>query len=560
MLLGVEASSLQQLERRSPARRAPFRGLSGQRPHVICGSEIADDVVRRVVSQVLDQVEPRGPSRVEELVHETIYCEEQRLAALGAQDPRAAEDAAFVVALRHDLARADEQKLRELVAGIVARYVGEIGGRFDPRVYQLVTRVLPRALGAALHGDLDERVKIDGEVGALRALARVGTVVLAPNHVSNLDSVLVGWAIHRLGLPPFAYAAGLNLFTSAIVGFFMRNLGAYTVDRKKTDPLYKATLEEYSTVLLERGQHSLVFPGGTRSRSGALPGKLKLGLLGTAPVAYRRCAERGTPRPVFVVPCTLTYPLVLEASSLVLEFLRTEGGPHYLDLADEFERPRRWIDFIRGVLELDLVIHLRVGAALDVVGNHVDEQGASLDPHGRPTDLQRYFTADGALAADHARDAEYTRHVSTRLMEAYARDSFALPTSVLALVLLERLRLDQAQNDLFRLLRALGSDATVPWDVAVADVERACAEIERLAERGAIQMSHDLRAPAPVVVERALDTFARYHARPVVTRRGDRVVVSDANLLFYYRNWLEGRGLAGAPALLSEAGHPRRLR
>jgi hypothetical protein len=62
------------------------------------------------------------------------------------------------------------------------------------------------------------------------------------------------------------------------------------------------------------------------------------------------------------------------------------------------------------------------------------------------------------------------------------------------------------------------------------------------------------------VVARALDTFARYHARPVVTRRGDRLVVTDANLLLYYRNWLEGRGLAGAPALLSESGHPRRLR
>ena len=559
MLPGVQASSLRELERRTPARHVPSRGAARQWPHVISGDEIADDVIRRVTAQVLDRVEPHGPARVEELVHETIYCEEQRLAALGAQDPRAAGDAAFVAGLRHDLARAEGHELRELVAAIVTRYVAEIGGRFDARVYQLVTRVLPRALGTALHGDLDERVRIDGEVGALRTLARIGTVVLAPNHVSNLDSVLVGWAIHRLGLPPFAYAAGLNLFTSAIVGFFMRNLGAYTVDRKKTDPLYGATLKEYATALLERGQHSLVFPGGTRSRSGAPPAKLKLGLLGTGPVAYRRCAERGTPRPVFVVPCTLTYPLVLEASTLVEEFLRTEGGAHYLDLADEFERPRRWIDFIRGVLELDLVIHLRIGAALDVVGNPVDAEGASLDPHGRRTDLRRYFTVDGELAADDARDAEYTRFVATRLMHAYRRDAFALPTSVLALVLLERLRVEHAQGDLFRLLRVLG-DATVPWDVAVADVERACTEVARLANGGELQMSHDLRGPAPVVVARALDTFARYHARPVVTRRGDRLVVTDPNLLLYYRNWLEGRGLGGAPALLSESGHPRRLR
>lgn len=493
-------------------------------------------------------------------MQETIYREEQRLAAVSEEQPRDADDAAFVTSLRRDLARAGPERQRELVARIVARYTDEIGGQFDPRVYEFATRLIPRVLGAALKGDLDERVRIDGEVGALRTLARAGTVVLAPNHLSNLDSVIVGWAIHRLGLPPFAYAAGLNLFTSAIVGFFLRNLGAYTVDRKKTDPLYKATLREYATVLLEHGQHSLVFPGGTRTRSGAPPGKLKLGLLGTAPVAYRHAAKAGTARPVFIVPCTLTYPLVLEASSLVDQFLRTEGGAHYVDLADEFERPRRWIDFIRGVLELDLVIHLRVGAALDVVGNDVDEQGSSLDPQGRPIDLLRYFTVDGEPVADRARDADYTRLVATRLMQAHRRDAFALPSSVLAFALFERLRLDRGQSDLFRLLRALGNEATVPWSVAVADVERACTALEQLAGRGEIQISSDLRADASVVVSRALSTFAQYHTRPVVKRNGDRLLVSDANLLFYYRNALEGRGLLGAPELLSESGHPQRIR
>src|SRR5690606_36091298 len=146
----------------------------------------------------------------------------------------------------------------------------------------------------------------------------------------------------------------------------------------------------------------------------------------------------------------------------------------------------------------------------------------------------------GELAEDAARDAEYTRLVAARLMQAHERDSFALPTSVLAFALFERLRRERAQGDLFRLLRALETEATVPWRVAVADVERACAEVARLADRGAIQMSPDLRAPASVVVERALDTFARYHTRPVVTRRVDRLVASDPNLLFYYRNWLEG--------------------
>ena len=40
-------------------------------------------------------------------------------------------------------------------------------------------------------------------------------------------------ALFRLGLPPYTYGAGLNLFSNKMIGFFMHNLGAYKVDRRK---------------------------------------------------------------------------------------------------------------------------------------------------------------------------------------------------------------------------------------------------------------------------------------------------------------------------------------
>ena len=196
---------------------------------------------------------------------------------------------------------------------------------------------------------------------ALRASARAGTLVFVPTHVSNLDSLLLGYSIYALGLPPVAYGAGLNLFTNALTGYFMRNLGAFTVDRKKEDPLYRAAVKEYMTVLLEHGQHTLFFPGGTRSRSGAIEQQLKLGFLGTAVTAFRNRRARD-PRspPIFIVPCTLSYPLVLEASSLVEQYLQAEGGPHFVDVRDEFERPERWFDFLLQLAELDVRVHVRL--------------------------------------------------------------------------------------------------------------------------------------------------------------------------------------------------------
>src|SRR5262249_50093218 len=224
-----------------------------------------------------------GEGWLEEVAYETLYTERSRLAEAGPDLPPGL-DRTFISWLRAELARGDEERSRDLVRAIVEYYVREIAGHFDRRVYGVAVQVVPRAVSALLHGaplrggglfDIDDRVLIEGEVAALQALARVGTVILAPTHVSNLDSLVMGWIIHRLGMPPFAYGAGLNLFSRAVIGFFMRHLGAYTIDRRKTDPLYRATLKEYATVLLARGQHNLLFPGGTRSRSGAVERTLK---------------------------------------------------------------------------------------------------------------------------------------------------------------------------------------------------------------------------------------------------------------------------------------------
>ena len=87
---------------------------------------------------------------------------------------------------------------------------------------------------------------------------------MVPTHFSNLDSILIGWVIHVLGLPPFIYGAGLNLFNIKILAYFMNSLGAYKVDRRKKNPIYLEALKSYSNLAIQEGAHSLFFPGGTR--------------------------------------------------------------------------------------------------------------------------------------------------------------------------------------------------------------------------------------------------------------------------------------------------------
>src|SRR5690606_23791415 len=160
-----------------------------------------------------------------------------------------------------------------------------------------------------------------------------------PTHSSNMDSIVLGFALREAMLPPVTYGAGKNLFSNPFISFFMHNLGAYRVDRRLKFALYKDVLKEYSTVLLERGFHSLFFPGGTRNRSNRVEDHLKLGLLGTGLAAYRNSLRAGAPsRRIYVVPATINYRLVLEAETLIEDYLEETGRSRYIIEDDEFSR------------------------------------------------------------------------------------------------------------------------------------------------------------------------------------------------------------------------------
>jgi glycerol-3-phosphate O-acyltransferase len=532
---------------------------------------IEDEVVARVVEAVLGPPGEQAQRPIDEVIKSTVYHERSRLLRAG-DDERARADRAFVARVLHELPHATPGRERATVREIVERYVSEIAGHFDPRVYLFATRVLPHGLSALmqrfsprgllreLRGEtaVDEHILIEGEVEPLRELVRRGTVILVPTHSSNLDSLLIGHVIHRMGLPPFVYGAGLNLFTNPTTSFFMHNLGAYTVDRTKTDPLYRDTLKEYATVSLELGQHNLFFPGGTRSRSGELETRVKLGLLGTSLAAYRNNLLRGKESPgIFIVPCTIAYPLVLEAATLVRAFLEETGRSGYIAVDDEFGRIQRWIDFLRGISELDMRVHVRIGRALDSFGNEVDARGTSRDPRGRPIDAKRYLLRGDRLAKDPERDAEYTRGLGERVVATYHRDNTALPTNVLAFALLELYRRDLEEPDPFRLLRRIGVETAVARSRVEAEVEKLLAELRVLRDRAAIHLDEDVRTmSAPSLVDQGLGILRTYHTTAVVTQEGQALVVLDPELLFYYRNRLEGYGLLGAPRLFP----PRRSR
>jgi glycerol-3-phosphate O-acyltransferase len=520
-------------------------------------------VLAELRSRVVDEI-ARVPGKVEEVLSDSVYHERKRLKEDRSSKTRD-EEFAFWNGVREEMRRASERAQLDTMKRVVDRYSHEICGEFNERVYDTVTRAGEPMIGLLLNAvspkkivselpnlpRFDDSVVLQGEIDQLKRLREKGTIILVPTHVSHMDSVAVGYALWKLGLPPFLYGAGLNLFSNPMLGFFMRNLGAYTVDRRKQDPLYKRVLKEYCTLTLENGYDNIFFPGGTRSRSGAIEKKLKLGLLGCGVPAFIHNARAKKARGrMYIVPATLSFQLVLEAETLIEDFLKEQGKARYIITDDEFSKPRRVFDFLTQLFSLNSKIFFTIGKAFDPFGNFVDDEGESLDPRGRRIDPLRYVLQGDTPEIDEQRDAEYTREVGERLTEAYARDTVIQSTHVTAHATLALLRKANNGVDLVRLLRGSGRIDDVSLLDVYAEVRRLLDELRGLAARGGVRMGPVVdRGTAEDVVANGLAHFSIYHSQPAVLRRGDRVLSADRALLFYYSNRLEGYRLDRASGL-----------
>ena len=87
-------------------------------------------------------------------------------------------------------------------------------------------------------------------------------MILASNHRSFLDPFAIGCCLGR----PIYFVAKQELFKNPLLGWILNCLGAFPIKRGESDEESVDT----SLALLERGQAVVIFPEGTRIRTGSL--------------------------------------------------------------------------------------------------------------------------------------------------------------------------------------------------------------------------------------------------------------------------------------------------
>lgn len=453
------------------------------------------------------------------------------------------------------------QEYKSVLQRITSRYAEEIASNFKHTHYKFTRSVVQfgfsRLLNAArvkgfrsifsTQFSLQDKIQITGETDQLRDLATKGTIVMVPTHFSNLDSILIGWIISVMGLPPFIYGAGLNLFNISIFAYFMNALGAYKVDRRKKNLVYLETLKTYSKEAIQFGCHSLFFPGGTRSRSGMIESKLKLGLLSTAIEAQRANYQTGTKdisAKIFVVPVTINYHFVLEAPGLIRDHLSITGQERYYQENDEFSTSYKISKFLVKFFTKGSDISVSVGRAMDVLGNFVDKDGNSLDKKGRIIDTRDYFISQGKVTIDQQREEEYTHMLGRRIVEEFHKINRVFSSHLVAFTAFEMIKRKNSKLDLFDLLRLPEEEIALPYEEFKAACVMVLKRINELKAQGLIDTAPHLSQEMDQIIDHGLQNVGMYHAkRPIIKDKQGDIVTEDMSLLYFYHNRLDGYAL-----------------
>ncbi|HHB80067.1 MAG TPA: glycerol acyltransferase [Saprospiraceae bacterium] len=523
--------------------------------------------VKELEEMVFQRIKQRKGDQIGKLLAQTIYKERTRVKEEPWKvDP--SDDKVYWRKLQKRLAEEidlDDQKAIEendrILKDIIHRYAEEIIGSFRNKTFRFarkfLTVVFNRLLNTAANRNiqriygtnykLHDRMRAYGEIEKLRALFPKGNIVIVPTHFSNLDSILIGYVLDSIiGLPAFAYGAGLNLYNSGLAARYMNYLGAYRVDRRKKNVVYLETLKALSSLLNQKGVNNIFFPGGTRTRSGAIEEQLKLGLLSSMIDAQRELLKKGSDHKVIVVPVVMSYHFVLEAKHLIYQYLKKTGKEKFLlpDKKDESKKIKRIVRFIWEFFSDTSEIIVSIGRPMDALGNFVDENAVSYDRFGKEVDIRDYFEKEGIITTDKQRESVYTRQLADRIVRRFHKENIVLSSHLTAFAVYNILKRKHPNLDEFALLRLPTEDINFPIDMVADVVSQLQDRLEEMAANKDIILSEKVKQQPLEVIYDGVVKVGKFHLlKPLAVNNKGNIYSRDFALLFYYHNRLSGYDL-----------------
>ncbi len=340
-----------------PLRQHWIRRFHPDRAVVVAGEPARESELRdRYRTRALDAGEVGGfASFVVRQAHLSLERAERRLRGARYKVPRFVREEILarpsfrgaLVRLARELG-VPESKLRRRAE----RLLREIAATHSTTVIDLSARLIralySRAYDATLHYD---RTQLE----AIYSLVQRYPVVFLPSHKSNLDHLVLQYALYENGLPPNHTAGGINM-NFFPVGPLVRRSGVFFIRRSfRNDALYKLVLRSYLDYLIEKRFSLEWYIEGGRSRSGKLLPP-RFGLLAYVADSYRR----GLAEDVILLPVSIAYDQISDVGDYAAE----QRGAR-----KEKESFRWFLKVLRRLRRRYGGIHLRFGEPLSLASH-----------------------------------------------------------------------------------------------------------------------------------------------------------------------------------------------
>lgn len=517
-------------------------------------SEDRDGFISRLIDFTFEKLNNSDHSTLD-LLTKSLYLERKRVKN-NAWNVDPADEKAYWSTVTKELeatksADNPEEEQKKILRRIIFRYSEEIVGFFIPKTFKFSRKFLSAFFKRLFNNgwgrghkwiwgskkELQQKIKVDGYLNEIRSLFNKGTVVIVPTHYSNLDSIMLGYAIDsNIGIPAFAYGAGLNLLDYEVMAYFINRLGAYRVDRRKKNPIYLETLKSMASLSLIEGLNHIFFPGGTRSRSGAIEDKLKLGLLNSVIDAQRYSILNDKPQKIFVIPVTLGYHFVLEAGGLIDQHLRVEGRERYIRKSKKGSILKTIWNFLFSLRRNDSEVYVSIGKPMDVLGNDVDIDGNSFDERGNQIDLSKYFSKEDVPNVDSQRESVYTKILAKKILECFKKENMVLSSHLCAYTAFHILEEDNKDLDLFDILKIPVQNHSIAKERFTDQLNNF---VNILKNSEDVKLSSIFNQSIEEIYRDGINNLGIYHDNKVlVDKNNGYISVSDIRLLHFYRNKL----------------------
>jgi len=156
------------------------------------------------------------------------------------------------------------------------------------------------------------------EVVGIENVPNEGSLILASNHVSYLDPIVLATTMKR----KICFIAKKEAFNNIIGGVLLNNLNAFPVDRGKIDI---RSLKKSLNILQDKKVLG-IFPEGTRSKNGELQ-ELKLGIIKIGMKTGSSILPVGINGVYNVYTHGILFPNLFKKYKITVQY----GTPHYLD-------------------------------------------------------------------------------------------------------------------------------------------------------------------------------------------------------------------------------------